>query len=203
MKKTDHPSKPKRSYINEDCGTFPSGGDFHEPPIGTGGGSLFVDIPKGFSLGTPSGAKPPFIHTFTKTGGSKYNYISVGALLVITELKNGRIKHIEYFLPKTEHAELHLGFVSGTDSDLVLKASGNKMILELTKEMETSPISTPKPQRPKRRFCKDKGIQIKKWALINGTTGNIIKDPQSGAELTDEGHDSFHFYTAFHDVHKA
>lgn len=184
------------------CREFPRTQDFHEPPIGTGGGSLFVDVPSDTVLDDPSRGNAPLVYTFRDTGGNGHTYGSIGAVLVVTEKDNGKVESVQYFIPPEKNARLQLWFSGGgSEPGFIMAEEGGTRKITINNQqnrLNTRSTNPNRPNRPLRVLCQNSGVHIERWALVD-EAGNPIQDPTSGANLEDAGDDMYYFYVSFHD----
>lgn len=196
MEKNKNLDIQTKSYIRR-LGGLASLND-HEPPIGTGGGRVFVDIPQGVTLVDPQPGHGPYIYRFVNDSGSEdIHYTGISALLTLTENDSGYVDVVTYSTSAADGAKLCIWFSeNNTDPDFTLEVFGSERQLTIAYKLDP-PIPNPtKTHRPYRRICSNPKAEIKKWKLV-GADGATLQDPISGAMLEDFGDDEYHFYISF------
>lgn len=209
MQKNENAAVTPESYIQRLGGLTAL--NEHEPPIGVGGGQLFVDIPRGLILVDPQPGHGPYVYTFARDAGAdevqagdshpdETEYTGISALLTVTENDGGYVDVVTYSTSNVVGTKLHIWFGDDTNPDFILEVSGTVRQLTISSRLDP-PIPNPsKSHRPNRRICSARAI-IKKWELV-GSSGAVIQDPITGAMLEDYNDDDYHFYISFAHEHQ-
>ena len=182
------------------CSLSDGGGEDHEPPIGTGVGSFFFDIPKVIALEeNPTSSGGYFNYTIKKVTNVRQPYRAISSVQVITEEKGsrGRIITDIYKMNESQHAKLGIWLAeeftatpTGQPNIIIDGDSGGAVRTD--KKFTFKNIK--KTLKNKRAIHSTGDLRPIKWEIVD-ERGNIITDGTN--PFTAEGDDSYYFYISF------
>lgn len=210
----DSNTAPPQQTTCDRCELLVPPGHFHEPPIGTGRGSFYLDIPArqyrlntaqtptdGYFVNTPSGSSPPNfqyiekIAVLTEIGDSRGQ---VGSGSVIFETfdftSEDDIRLYLWLSPYTNQGWPNNPIPEDALPDVIIDGSSGGSFKTKT-PLEQRPAETGKKHRGLRYFGNERNKAVRKWAVVD-RAGNVIT--RNGRQLTASGDDLYQIYVDMH-----
>ncbi len=199
------------------------GGDNHEPPIGFGGGSFFIDVPNQITIdlaaGEPVGGYK--IYKFLATDGEHHhNYTALRNIGVMTELgSSGSIAFDNFRADEPDKARLRM-WLSNTKSDpgarvpdVIVDGSGDGSggagtgYIKYLDSLTGLTMTNLSKAKRKKRYLGPTSTSVVKWDVVMPDPS----DPQNPAKGIDilisagkpcrfSTDDLYYLYTSFYDV---
>jgi hypothetical protein len=204
--------KNMKGFVTQICNcSIAINGDNHEPPIGFGGGSFFVDIPNEFMLSADAGVSGNHVYNILGTSGSGHkDFTAIRNIGVLTEVSSdGSITFDNYKVEEDDGVLLQLWLSTDkTDpgsraADVIVNGGSGSSGSITSKDALT--LVTPdlsKSRRKKRHKHADPLISVVKWALVRPDPQNpqnlIPVYITAGKECSFSSDDLYYIFVAFY-----
>ena len=184
----------------ECCGIGGGASHDHEPPIGVGRGSCFLDLGYNYDFRTETPKLVNGYYEYELDRQYEGEYIDKIAILIEEGDTDGKVSFCTFEFADTHNATLRLWQGRTRDSTLttpqtIINGAGGGTIK--SKSLLNAKYTIDKTARDKRCGYSNPALKVVKWQIDNGDPNSIIKDPD-GNELAGYKDDMYYFWVSLY-----